>query len=157
MRSSFFLYLLIVIAGGVVLGGCVEKKTRAGITVETYSKVYRQQPDGYHCSDIINFLHRPAFVAIYTKNPAFTEFTALSFKELSLWNRPPDREYLNVLDLCDFIENAPRYLEQNIKYNAYDDDRIVTVISNAMKSRQSIGLTWDGGIAFTFTDYRYAE
>lgn len=125
---------------------------------ELTDELTRRNYETYHCDDIIHFIHKPAFVVIDTNNPAFTVFISRSFKQLSQSAVREIIDHINVLDLNEFLNNAPRHIQQHIKFDAYKDGRIVGAFCNALKKKPiPIGLTWDGGIAFTYGDYRYAE
>lgn len=66
---------------------------------------------------------------------------------------------VELVDWRAFAGSRDKYLAAQIRENAYPDSRTVEGIVALIRTYPGtpFGLTWNGGIAFTYNDYQYAK
>lgn len=99
------------------------------------------------------------FVIIYKKQAAYTVFVGISQAKLDavkakLANEPDT----SLLTWEVFSHHTDKYVKAQIVRDEYPDSRTVSGIVELIRKFPDtpIGLTWNGGIAITHNDYRYA-
>ncbi len=103
----------------------------------------------------------PKFVLIDSREPAYC--TLLSFSDLKFLRDiekiPRDQLVRMTLDFNQFKIDPGRYLDSCViinQYKKYDYRKYFPKLLQKHK-RTPFGLTWNGGLAFTWNDYRQAK
>ena len=106
----------------------------------------------------------PIFIVVDRTESAYTVFTTaprtLTFIELdALQNRMQERKNVDVVTWTRFSAAEHRVFSERVLRNDYPDSRVAEGLRELLSRYAGIpfGVTWNGGIAFTFQDYEYAK
>jgi hypothetical protein len=106
-------------------------------------------------------------VLIDRKEPAYTVYVGIPGddlpedveKELEEYKRLAKEEGMNMVGLDQFKEDSNNYIKARILKNDYPGSGVEKGIVKLIEKIPGVpfGLTWNGGIAFTYNDYQYAK
>lgn len=97
-------------------------------------------------------------VVIEQTTPAYTVFAGLTDEQKAKFDaqRPADSE---LVDWPDFPADAEKHVTARIVHDDYPNVDVTAGVLALIRRYPGapIGLTWNGGIAITYNDYRHAE
>jgi hypothetical protein len=120
---------------------------------------------------VVTQAHPPKFVvkqiAIDRKEPAYTVYVGIPEgdlpeemeKEIEEFKRLAKEEGMDMVGLNQLKEETNNYIKARIVKNDYPDSGVANRIVKLIEKFPGVpfGLTWNGGIAFTYNDYQYAK
>ncbi len=101
-----------------------------------------------------------SFVLINKSKQAYTVFTAIpGEKEREVRSKISKRKSVFLVEWAEFSHEKDVYLSSNILKNEYQDSHAIDGILQLLERAPGVpfGLTWNGGIAYTYNDYQHAQ
>ena len=101
-----------------------------------------------------------SFVLIDKSERAYTVFMAIpEEKQQEVRLQIAEEKDVFLVEWSEFSQKKDEYISSNILKNEYQDSRVVDGILQLLKvyPEAPFGLTWNGGVAFTTMDYKYAK
>lgn len=103
---------------------------------------------------------KPDYVIIDNSKAAYTVFVGIAEERLNAVEYQIENEKdVEILTWGKFLREREKYIEQKIIMDEYPNSRAIEGILELVTkfSDSPFGLTWNGGIAVTQSDYLYAE
>lgn len=100
------------------------------------------------------------FVIIDHREKSFTSFTIIPEEGIDkAKERFKDKKDIDVLPLKEFMNRSNEFITSHIIRNEYEGSEIDHIVLNYLlrHAGSTIGVTWNGGIAITYSDAIYAK
>jgi len=102
----------------------------------------------------------PDHVVIDRTKPAYSVFAGISDERLEeIRPQLAESESIEILSWEEFEKDSAKHVKKSVVRNEYPSVNITAGIVVAMQRLEGapIGVTWNGGIAFTYQDYQFAK
>jgi hypothetical protein len=99
----------------------------------------------------------PSFVLVDTQEAAYTVFAAVPSEKPQ--GVDTGRAGIEIVTWARFSADIEKLLAERVRKNEYPDWRVADGLMALLKEYPGtpIGLTWNGGIAFTYQDYEHSN
>lgn len=111
-------------------------------------------------SDVMPHTDSEMMILVDEQSESYTVFYGITENTLEQVEKDiAEKEYLHLVPLEDFGSDLSIIERETVVYNEFDELEAIKGIYNLVQKypEAPFGLTWNGGIAFTFNDYRYSE
>lgn len=102
----------------------------------------------------------PDHVVIDRSEPAYSVFAGISDEKLEeIRPQLSESESVEVLSWEEFEKDSGKHVTKSVVRNEYPSVDVTAGIVKAMSMLDGapIGVTWNGGVAFTYQDYQFAK
>jgi hypothetical protein len=98
-------------------------------------------------------------VLIMQTEPAYTVFLGVSAETPAGVLQEAHKEGRELVPWKQFVQRAAQYLAARLLKNEYPDIQVAQGLIELLATNPGMpfGLTWNGGLAYTFSDYHYAQ